>query len=155
AWRGLRAAAAVERALDQGLGPGWRSALDPEAAARLRPPRPPPRIPPAPPALPPPGVGRGARLRSGAPGRGDRLGRYPPRPPPPRLPRPGVPARRRLPQRPQGQRGPPPPLPAGEPGVGLRRRQLPPAPGRALPRPARRRQAGHRLGAGPRPRVRR
>jgi hypothetical protein len=36
AWRGWRAGAAVEGALSEGLGTGWRSHLDPEIAARLR-----------------------------------------------------------------------------------------------------------------------
>jgi len=36
AWRGWRAGAAVEGALKEGLGMGWRSSLDPEIAARLR-----------------------------------------------------------------------------------------------------------------------
>jgi hypothetical protein len=36
AWRGLRAGAAVEHALSEGLGPGWRTAIDPGLAARLR-----------------------------------------------------------------------------------------------------------------------
>ena len=33
--RGLRAGPAVDRALDTGLGAGWRSAIDPAEAARL------------------------------------------------------------------------------------------------------------------------
>ena len=37
AQRGLRARTAVQRALDVGLGPDWRSAIDPELAAGLRP----------------------------------------------------------------------------------------------------------------------
>jgi acetyl esterase/lipase len=36
AWRGWRAGPAVQRALDDGLGAGWRSKLDPQFAARLR-----------------------------------------------------------------------------------------------------------------------
>jgi len=36
AWRGLRAGPAVNRALSEGLGAGWRTALDPGLAARLR-----------------------------------------------------------------------------------------------------------------------
>jgi acetyl esterase/lipase len=36
AWRGSRAGPAVERALDEGLGAGWRNSLDPGMAAGLR-----------------------------------------------------------------------------------------------------------------------
>ncbi|HMG63580.1 MAG TPA: alpha/beta hydrolase [Streptosporangiaceae bacterium] len=36
AWRGLRAGPAVARALDEGLGAGWRGAVDPALAARRR-----------------------------------------------------------------------------------------------------------------------
>jgi acetyl esterase/lipase len=36
AWRGLRAAPALSRALTEGLGAGWRTTLDEEMAARLR-----------------------------------------------------------------------------------------------------------------------
>ncbi|GEC08578.1 hypothetical protein SSP24_62330 [Streptomyces spinoverrucosus] len=36
AWRGVRTGSAVDRALDKGLGPGWRHAIDPRLAARLR-----------------------------------------------------------------------------------------------------------------------
>ena len=36
AWRGLRARAAVDQALSEGLGAGWRSAIDAGLAARLR-----------------------------------------------------------------------------------------------------------------------
>ncbi len=36
AWRGWRAGAAVEGALNEGLGTGWRNNLDPVIAARLR-----------------------------------------------------------------------------------------------------------------------
>ena len=36
AWRGWRAGSAVEGALNEGLGTGWRSNLDPVIAARLR-----------------------------------------------------------------------------------------------------------------------
>ena len=36
AWRGLRTGPAVNRALSEGLGAGWRTALDPGMAARLR-----------------------------------------------------------------------------------------------------------------------
>jgi len=36
AWRGLRAGPAVNRALDEGLGTGWRSGLDPSLAVGLR-----------------------------------------------------------------------------------------------------------------------
>ncbi|MEO3788200.1 alpha/beta hydrolase [Actinocorallia sp. B10E7] len=36
AWRGARTGAAVDRALDRGLGPGWRDAIDPRLAAGLR-----------------------------------------------------------------------------------------------------------------------
>jgi acetyl esterase/lipase len=36
AWRGLRAGPAVDHALGEGLGPGWRAAIDAPMAARLR-----------------------------------------------------------------------------------------------------------------------
>jgi acetyl esterase/lipase len=36
AWRGLRAGPVVARALSEGLGAGWRTAVDPGVAARLR-----------------------------------------------------------------------------------------------------------------------
>ena len=36
AWRGFRAGSAVDRALSEGLGAGWRTAIDPKLAARLR-----------------------------------------------------------------------------------------------------------------------
>jgi acetyl esterase/lipase len=36
AWRGLRAGPAVERALGEGLGAGWRTAIDAALAAKLR-----------------------------------------------------------------------------------------------------------------------
>jgi acetyl esterase/lipase len=36
AWRGLRAGPAVDHALGEGLGPGWRAAIDAAMAARLR-----------------------------------------------------------------------------------------------------------------------
>jgi acetyl esterase/lipase len=36
AWRGLRARPALEQAMAEALGAGWRSAIDPELAARLR-----------------------------------------------------------------------------------------------------------------------
>ena len=36
AWRGLRAGPALDRALSAGLGSGWRKAVDPGLAARLR-----------------------------------------------------------------------------------------------------------------------
>jgi acetyl esterase/lipase len=36
AWRGLRARPALEQAMAEALGPGWRTAIDPELAARLR-----------------------------------------------------------------------------------------------------------------------
>jgi hypothetical protein len=36
AWRGAQARPAVDRALDEGLGAGWRAALDAGTAARLR-----------------------------------------------------------------------------------------------------------------------
>jgi acetyl esterase/lipase len=36
-WRALRAGPAIDRALHESLGPGWRTALDAESAARLRP----------------------------------------------------------------------------------------------------------------------
>ena len=36
AWRGLRAGPALDRALTERLGAGWRSAIDPRLAARLR-----------------------------------------------------------------------------------------------------------------------
>jgi acetyl esterase/lipase len=36
AWRGLRAGPAVDHALSEGLGAGWRAAIDAEMAARLR-----------------------------------------------------------------------------------------------------------------------
>jgi acetyl esterase/lipase len=36
AWRGWRAGPAVKRALNEGLGAGWRNSLDPEITARLR-----------------------------------------------------------------------------------------------------------------------
>jgi acetyl esterase/lipase len=36
AWRGLRAGPAVDRALREGLGAAWRTAIDPGMAARLR-----------------------------------------------------------------------------------------------------------------------
>jgi acetyl esterase/lipase len=36
AWRGLRAGPAVDHALGEGLGPGWRVAIDAAMAARLR-----------------------------------------------------------------------------------------------------------------------
>ena len=36
AWRGLQAGPVLERALSEGLGSGWRKAVDPELAARFR-----------------------------------------------------------------------------------------------------------------------
>ena len=36
AWRGLQAGPALDRALSEGLGPGWRNAVDPGLTARLR-----------------------------------------------------------------------------------------------------------------------
>ena len=36
AWRGLQAGPALDRALSEGLGPGWRKAVDPGLTARLR-----------------------------------------------------------------------------------------------------------------------
>ena len=36
AWRGLQAGPAVDHALSEGLGPGWRTAIDASMAARLR-----------------------------------------------------------------------------------------------------------------------
>jgi acetyl esterase/lipase len=36
AWRGLQAKPALEQAMAEALGPGWRTAIDPELAARLR-----------------------------------------------------------------------------------------------------------------------
>ena len=36
AWRGLQARPALEQAMTEALGPGWRTAIDPELAARLR-----------------------------------------------------------------------------------------------------------------------
>ena len=35
AWRGLQAGPLLERALSEGLGSGWRKAVDPELAARF------------------------------------------------------------------------------------------------------------------------
>ena len=82
--------------------------------------------------------------------------------PPRRLPAPLPPHRRSgpglLPRRwvrpwPEGPRGPATDLPAGQPGMDVHQRQLPASPGR-LPGSPHRRQAGDRLGARSRERVR-
>lgn len=74
--RALGTGPAVERALDEGLGPAWRDRVDPELAARLR--RRPslPQVLLAPISLRRQGVERIANIRYGPRGRGNLLDLY-------------------------------------------------------------------------------
>jgi acetyl esterase/lipase len=69
AWRGLQARPALERAMAEALGAGWRTAIDPRLAARLRRRLPLARILLLPLSRRRPGVERVADLRYGAAGR--------------------------------------------------------------------------------------
>jgi acetyl esterase/lipase len=76
AWRGLRAKPALEQAMAEALGAGWRSAIDPELAARLRRRLPLARILLLPLSRRRPGVERVADIRYGAAGRRNLLDLY-------------------------------------------------------------------------------
>ena len=132
AWRGLGAGPAVDHALDEGLGGGWRATVDPELAGRLRRHLPWARIVLWPLPLRRRDVERVATSATATPAT------KPARPVPPSLPSAAQPdARllpwRRVPQRRQAPRGAAPPPPAGQPGLGLHQRQLPPEPDGQVP----------------------
>lgn len=155
AWRGLQARPVLAQAMEEALGVGWPSAIDPELAARRR-----RRLPLARILLLPlwrrrRDVERVADIAYGDAGRRNLLDLYRHRARPPGRPGPDPPARRWLLPGPQEPPGPAPALPAGQPRLALCQRQLPPAARRPAPRPPARPQEGDRLGACPRPPVRR
>ena len=151
-WRGLQARPALDRRSSDGLGAGWRGALDPAMAARLRRRLPLTQILFAPFFFRHRDVERWRTSDTGT------RGNESPRPLPPSLPpadgavlihfhggafRSG----RKSP-------GPPAPLPAREPGLGVHQRELPSTARPHVPRSPHRCQEGDRLGSRTRPRVR-
>ncbi len=154
--RGLAAAPVVARAMDDGLGADWRAAIAADEFGRLRRGRPlwgRTLIWPFP--IFRRDVERVANVRYG-----DARQMEPARRLSPSVPTAGRPdahllPRRRVPQRPQEPRGAAAHLPARQSGLGVHQRQLPAEPSGDVLRPPDRRQAGHRLGARTRLRIRR
>ncbi len=132
AWRGLRAGPAVDHALREGLGAGWRGR---HRRRDGRPAAPPPSVRPHPVrAVPRPpsrcrAVGEHQLRRRGE---AESARRLPPSLPSAGRPHARLPARRRVPQRQEEPRGASPPLPAREPGLGVHQRELPPESGREV-----------------------
>jgi hypothetical protein len=128
--RALRTRPAVQRALGEALGDGWRSAIDPELAAGLgrRPSLARIALWPFPWFPRPRAVQRVANLRYGDARRGNLLDVYVHRTRPPGAPTLVYFHGGRLRQRAQGARGTPADSPARAPGMGVRQRQLPAAP---------------------------
>jgi hypothetical protein len=151
--RGLRAGSAVDHALSEGLGAGWRAAIDAGMAARLR-----RRLPWARILLGPFFFRRRDVERAPTSATATRANATststaiaPIRRAAPR----SSTCTGSVPQRQEEPRGAAPPVPPREPGLGVHQRELPPESGRAVSRSPCRRQEGDRLGAGTRPRVRR
>jgi hypothetical protein len=129
--RGQRAGLAVDNAMAEGLGAGWRTAISTDLAPRLR-----TRLPWARILFGPFFVRRGDVERVANISYGDagerNLRRVPPSLPSIERPHPGLPARGSIPQRPEEPRGTSPHLPARKPRLGVHQRELPPGPGREV-----------------------
>jgi hypothetical protein len=128
-WRGLQAGPAVDHALSEGLGPGWRAAIDASMAARLRRHLPRARILFGPFPVGRHDVERVANISYGDAGKRTLLDVYRHRSHPL-----DGPVLVYLPQqRQQEPRDTSPPLSPGEPGLGLHQRDLPAETGREVP----------------------
>jgi hypothetical protein len=126
AWRGLRAGPAVEQALREDLGAGWRTSIDAEMAARLRRRLPFARILFGPFFVRRRDVERVANISYGDASVRNLLDVYRHRSHPSGGPQVGVHARGSVSQRQEEPRGAPTSLPAREPGLGVHQRELPP-----------------------------
>ena len=153
-WRARQTRPAVEQALAMALGAGWRSGIDAGMVGRLRRHLPLSRILFGPFFVRRRDVRRVANIPYGDAGEAESARRLPP----PRSafgrPRPRLSARWGVPRGQEEPRGPPAPLPSGQPGLGVYQRELPSRSGREVPRAPGRCQEGDRLGAGSRTRVR-